>query len=204
MGYRRNMRRERGSAGRERKKLLCIWRVSGRNKKGMDIPEVGEYHHYFLIILCPISNVHQRPSLALSTFSRVNYFSCVAEAFQRPLGHARGRKKMKGRKNEEPNSTTKWEETQQQKGKRAKEKMCGQVHSQVIKLKVHTSALRTVKVGVQRNTELYLAPHSGLWPSSPSPTMPRETCMTGQTGLLALPCNALNSYFDRPQCKGLA
>ena len=28
---------------------------------------------------------------------------------------------------------------------------------------------------------------------------PRETCMRGQTGLLALPCNALNSYFDRPQ-----
>ena len=47
MGYRRNMRRERGSAeterwGRERKKLLCISRVSGRNQKGMDIPEVGE------------------------------------------------------------------------------------------------------------------------------------------------------------------
>ena len=43
----------------------------------------------------------------------------------------------------------------------------------------HTCALRTVKVGVQRNTGLCLAPHSGLWASPPSPTMPRETSIRG-------------------------
>ena len=43
----------------------------------------------------------------------------------------------------------------------------------------HTFALKTVRVGVQHNTGLCLAPHSGLWASPPSPTMPRETGMRG-------------------------
>ena len=67
----------------------------------------------------------------------------------------------------------------------------------------HTCALRTVKVRVQRNTGLCLAPHSGLWASPPSPTMPRETSMRGDTRLFAQPCNAPNSYFDRPQRRGM-